>query len=184
MHKGIHTNAGADGFQIVPGKVVFDNYKFTNVLEIVLQRKAKYFLKNEYGDMYVNINYLNKNYAKNHTNSLWIVSEYIQKAMKLHISRQMIKKDVWELYICDSTRYRKAAIPMLSTETHYDLRQIGKILDSQNKENYIVSKDSIHQFCLNRNKEISFDEIVKTWDKKYGLGFRKVQQELEFIKIE
>ena len=185
MHKGIYTNAGENGFKIVPGKVIFENYKLTDVLEVVLKRPAKYFLNNVKGEMYVNINFINKQNPGLPNTDLIIVSKNIQKAMKVKISKKMIRKDVWELYVADSIKYNKTVLPLLSADRHYSLRRIGEFLDRQNKEICIQSKDSIHQFYLNPNlKWAPFEILKKSWKKQYGLGFRKIHKDLEFINIE
>ena len=185
MHKGSYSNAGETGYKIVPGKVIFENYKLTDVLEIVLKRPAKYFLKNEKGEMYVNINFLNKHNSGKPDSNLMIVSKNIQKAMKVKISKKIIRKDVWELYVADSIKYCKAVLPLITLDRQYSLRHIGKILDRQNKEIYIQSKDSIHHFYLNPNQKCPpFDDLKRSWKKKYGLDFRKVHKDVEFINIE
>jgi membrane protease YdiL (CAAX protease family) len=184
MHKGSEEIRGANEFQVVPGKVVFENYKLTDVMEVVLARPGKYFLNNTYGDMFVTIHYLKKGVHENTAASLKMVSYNIRKAMKARLKRQMVQKEVWELYVCDSIMYRKAVLPFLPNEKHCSLRSIGKFLDSQNKDCYILSNDTVHQFCLNLNlKRPSFEGIRNSWAKKYGLGFRKVQWKLEFINF-
>jgi hypothetical protein len=185
MSKGSYTNAGENSFKVVPGKVIFENYKLTDVLEVVLKRPAKYFIKNGKGEMYVNINFINKHNPSVTDTNLMIVSKNIQKAMKVKISIKLILKDVWELYIVDSIKYNKAVIPLLPVDRHYSLRSIGEFLDRQNKDIYIQSTDSIHQFYLNPNLKWPPFEIIKSsWKKQYGLGFRKVHKNLEFINIE
>jgi len=185
MSKGSYTNTGENSFKVVPGKVIFENYKLTDVLEIVLKRPSKYFLKNGKGEMYVNINFLNKHNPSVTDTNLMIVSKNIQKAMKVKISSKLILKDVWELYIVDSIKYNKVVLPLLPVDIHFSLRRIGEFLDRQNKEIYIQSTDSIHQFYLNPNLKWAPFEVLKTsWKKQYGLGFRKIHKELEFINIE
>jgi len=184
MHKGSEVKRGVNEFQVVPGKVVFENYKLTDVLEVVLKRPGKYFLDNTYGDLYVTLHYLKLGVPEKPDASLRIVSENIRKAMKIRMNQQMVKTDVWELYVCDSIRYRKAVLPLLPSEQHYSLRLIGKFLDGQDKNRYILSNDTVHQLCMNPNlKWPPFDQIRNSWAKKYGVGFRKVQRELEFIDI-
>jgi hypothetical protein len=179
-----HTNNQLNGFQIVPGKVIFENYKLTEVLEIVLKKPRKYFLNTDFGDMYVNVNYITKQIPRNPNSSLRIVSENMQKTLKVTFTRQLISKDVWELYIADPIQYRKAVLPILPSERHYSLCYLGEILDRRNKDVYIMCNDSVHQFYLNQNlKWPLFAEIRTGWKEKYGLGFRKVKREVEFMII-
>jgi len=184
MNKVNHKSNGMNGFQVVPGKVIFENYKLTEVLEIVLKKPRKYFLNTDFGDMYVNVHYSTKQIPKNPNSSLRIVSENIQKALKVTFTRQLISTDVWELYIADPIQYQKAVLPLLSSERHYSLSHLGEILDRRNKDVYIMCNDSVHQFCLNQNlKWPEFAEIRTSWKERYGLGFRKVKRVVEFIVI-
>ena len=185
MNKGIYSNAGETGFKILPGKVKFENYKLTDVLEIVLKRPAKYFLKNEKGELYVNINYINKHNSSVTDTNLIILSRNIQKTLKMKFTGKLIRKDIWELYVADSIKYNKAVLPFLSDERHFSLRRIGELLDHRNKDIYIMSNDSIRQFYLNPNSKCApFEDLKKSWKNQYGLGFRKIHKELEFINIE
>ena len=184
MNKGNYTSNGANGFQVVPGKVIFENYKLSEVLEIVLEKPQKYFLNTDFGDMAVNVSYITKQIPKNPNYSLRIVSDYMQKALKVTFIRQLISKDVWELYIADPIQYRKAVLPFLCSERHYSLCHLGKILDKRNPDVYIMSSDFVGQFCLNQNlKWPTFAEIKTSWKERYGLGFRKVKRDIEFIII-
>jgi len=134
--------------------------------------------------MAVNVSYITKQIPKNPDYSLRIVSENMQKAMKASFTRQLISTDVWELYIADSKQYQKAVLPLLPNERHYSLSDLGEILDRRNKDVYILSYDSTHQFCLNQNIKWPLFAVIKTsWKEKYGLGFRKIQRDLEFIHI-
>ena len=183
MNKGNYTNA-ANGFRIVPGKVIFENYKLAEVLEIILERPRKYFMNTDFGDMAVNVSYITKQIPKDPDYSLRIVSDYMQKAMKVTFTRQLISKDVWELYIADPIQYQKAVLPLLASERHYSLSHLGEILDKRYPDVYIMSSDLEHQFCINQNIKWPLFAVIKTsWKEKYGLGFRKVKRNIEFINI-
>jgi hypothetical protein len=164
-------------------RVEFSNYKLANVLEIVLDKPSKYILKNNVVEAYVNINFINNRKQTSTKTNRIIVLEQLQKALKVKFEKQMIKKEVLELYIADSLKYKNAISELSSKESCHSFKQVSRHLDSQYSNHYFVSNDSIHLFSLNINTQITFEELKKNWKNQYGLEFRKEQRELEFINI-
>jgi hypothetical protein len=164
-------------------RVEFSNYKLADVLEIVLGKPSKYLLRNNINEAYVNINFINNHKQTSTKPNRAIVSEQLQKAFKVKFKKQLIKKEVLELYIADSLKYKKAISALSSKESCYSFKQVSRHLDSQYSNHYFVSNDSIHLFTLEINTQIAFEELKTNWKNQYGLEFRKEQRELEFIDV-
>jgi hypothetical protein len=124
-------------------KVEFTNFKLANVLEIVLNKPSKYFLKNKIDGAYVNINFINNHQQTKTKQNLEIVSEELQKKFKVKFKKQLIKKEVLELYIADSLKYKKAISALSSKESCYSFKQVSRHLDSQYSNHYFVSTSEI-----------------------------------------
>jgi hypothetical protein len=164
-------------------RVEFLNFKLANVLEIILNKPSKYFLKNKIDETYVNINFINNSKQTSTKVNRIIVSEQLQKMLKVKFEKQMVKKEVLELYIADSIKYKNALSELSSTKSIYSFKQICHHLDCQYNDNYFACNDSIHLLNINFDSKITFNELRESWKKQYGLGFRKKQRELEFINI-
>lgn len=170
-------------YTISLNKVEFLNFKLANVLEIVLDKPSKYILKNKIDGTYVNISFINNSKQTSTKTNRIIVLEQLQKTLKVKLEPQLIKKEVLELYIADSIKYKNALSALSSKESCHSFKQVSRHLDSQYSNHYFVSNDSIHLFTLDINTQITFEELKKNWKNQYGLEFRKEQRELEFINI-
>ncbi len=64
------------------------------------------------------------------------------------------------------------------------LKQIGRSLDYLYNDLFIAGSDTSHIYSIDLNRTLSFPDMQQYLLKNFGIEFRKVTKELEFIKVD
>ncbi|MEI7830514.1 MAG: CPBP family intramembrane glutamic endopeptidase [Prolixibacteraceae bacterium] len=171
-------------FQIVPGNIEFKNYRLSEALKVLEGKPEKYILISNYRGLYVDI-YFNSTATKHLTDSARkIVIDHIEKALSLKIKRQFKMKEVLEPYVSDTLTKKGTMADSTNTKMNMSLRQLSRSLDYKYNTIFIASNDSNRLYQFEINRKLTFPEMEENLLNNYGLKFRKIQKELEFIKVE
>lgn len=171
-------------FQIVPGRIEFKNYKFSEALKVLEDKPEKYILAGNYSGFYVDINFHSKAIMHQPDSAEKIVIDHIPKALSLKIKKQSKAKEVLEPYIADTLKYKTAVAVHTNAKTHISLRQLCRSLDFTYQDLFITSNDTTRLYQVQIDRTLTFSEMEQYLFNLYGLKFRKSLKELEFLKIE
>lgn len=171
-------------FQTTPGKIEFKNYKLSQTLQVLEARPEKYIVISKYKGMYIDINFSSGAITHSTDSARRIVIDHLQKAFSLNIKKQLKIKEVLVLFVSDSIKNKMTFSSDTSSNRKLSLKQIGRSLDYFYNDLFIVGSDTNHIYSIDLNRMLSFPDMQQYLLKNFGIEFRKVTKELEFIKVD
>jgi len=165
---------------ITPNKIVFKNSNLKEILKAVFVVPEKYIkIKND--QLYDFTLILKQKNVKTDTIRRIFISN-IFEALHLQIKLNVEKKDVYDLVVVDSAKYK-----MLSSKHSAKKSNISKIayqLDNKYKGIFISGSDTSSISPIDLREEITFQKLIEKFKMEYGLGFVKSNKEIQFVEIE
>lgn len=171
-------------FHVTPGKIEFKNSKLSQVIQILEAKPEKYLLISKYKGMYIDINFSSGAITHSTDTAKRIVIDHLQKAFSLKFKKQLKTKEVLVLFVSDSIKNRMTFPSDTSSNRKLCLKQIGRSLDYIYNDLFIAGSDTSHIYSIDLNRMLSFPDMQQYLLKNFGIKFRKMTKELEFIRVD
>jgi CAAX amino terminal protease family. len=174
-------NINAGLRRITLDTISFRSIPANDIICILSQTSSKYVKSNSM--MPIDIDFYMKHKQQNTYLSPKLLVREIQRALKISITRRKKNVNVLEAYISDPVRYNKAKTSDCNSNLS-TLKQTCHWIDMMYSEQFITSSDTIHKLAFSTNSTESFANLKKRLYDEYGISFRNVNKELEFLMID
>jgi len=169
-------------FSITPNKIEFKNSNLTDIVKTVLIIPEKYIRMNiDHEQLYDFSLVLKQENIKSDTIRFIFLSNLIE-ALYLKINLKIETKEVYDLVVIDSIKFKSLTNNLLPKKTSINL--IARQLDNKYDDIFITGNDTSMISAIDLKEEIAFSNIEEKLKSEYGLGFNKLNKELQFIEIE
>ncbi|WP_293052911.1 CPBP family intramembrane glutamic endopeptidase [Paludibacter sp.] len=167
--------------RITPDTISVHNIPANDIICTLSRTSSKYV--KSYSMMPIDIDFYMKHKQQNADLARKLLLQEIQRALKISITHLKKNVNVQEAYISDPVRYNKAK--MLADECNlFTLNQICRLMDNRHSQYFITSSDTIHKIAFCPNSTESFANLKKRLYDEYGISFRNVNKNLEFLIID
>jgi len=169
-------------FSITPNKIEFRNSNLTDIVKTVLIIPEKYIrMIIDHEQLYDFSLVLKQENIKSDTIRFIFLSNLIE-ALYLKINLKIETKEVFDLVVIDSIKFKSLTNNLLPKKTSINL--IARQLDNKYDDIFITGNDTSMISAIDLKEEIAFSNIEEKLKSEYGLGFNKLNKELQFIEIE
>jgi membrane protease YdiL (CAAX protease family) len=167
--------------RVTPDTISIWNIKADKAISILNNVNEKYIKSSVM--MPIDIDFYMKHKQQNTDLARKLLLQEIQRALKISITHRKKNVNALEAYISDSVRYNKGKPS--STDCYAStLRRTCHLIDVLYPEQFITSSDTIHKIAFSKKTTESFADLKKRLYDEYGISFRNVNKELEFLIIE
>jgi len=169
-------------FKVTNDTIEFENMSLKDIISRLSNTPEKYIVDNSSflrQKFFVKANF--NTTTENSDSSRQILLQHIFKTLKIRIISKNITTEANELYF-NGIKSPDSSIMRDGSEWKATLRNIGRKVDRDYKDEFIFSIDTTKVSISKIPYEISFTELQR-FLKPYGIEFRKVKKELVFMVI-
>ncbi len=183
--RGILVSTKSTGYaKIKSDTIEFNRYRIKDVVSDLLMMQGKYVISNELeSGSYYNITSAYAIHDNKAASTRGILMSHLNIAFGINLEKSILKKEAWELYLMDSTKFNNDSAKAEFMQVNGNMRSIGRYMDRKYGKEFIFSIDTIHHTLLNVPLDITFDNLREYLRKEYGIGSRRVSREIEFTCI-
>lgn len=167
--------------RITPDTISVHNTPANDIICTLNGTSSKYVKSSSL--MPIDIDFYMKRKQQNTDLSRKLLLQEMQRALKISITHRKKNVSVQEAYIGDPVRYNKGKLTCGDCQAS-TLRRTCRLIDVLYPEQFIISSDTIHKLAFNIKTSESFADLKKRLYDEYGISFRTVSKDIEFLIIE